>query len=59
MNLTFLGQSYETSLPSVEAIETSETATFLGKQYPRKQFNVSQRQPVKAELTYRGVRYTA
>jgi hypothetical protein len=58
MQLSFLGQSYNASLPTIEATETSETGTFLGKTYVRKQFNVSQRQQPTAELTYRGVRYS-
>jgi hypothetical protein len=58
MKLSFLGQSYDASMPMVAATKTSETATFLGKPYARKQFNVSQRQPSTAELTYRGVRYS-
>jgi hypothetical protein len=58
MELTFLGQRYETSMPPVEAIETNETGTFLGKRYVKKQFNVTQRHQPTAELTYRGVRYT-
>jgi hypothetical protein len=59
MKLSFLGQSYDASLPAVEVTETSETATFLGKHYARKQYNVSQRQQSTNELTYRGIRYTA
>ena len=59
MKLSFLGQSYEASINSVEATETSETATFLGKPYARKQYTVSQRQPPSTELTYRGIKYTA
>ncbi|MEM1281455.1 MAG: DUF4278 domain-containing protein [Cyanobacteria bacterium P01_H01_bin.152] len=58
MQLSFLGQSYEASLPAVEATETNETATFLGKRYTRKQFTASQRQQPASELTYRGVRYS-
>jgi len=42
MQLSFLGQSYNASLPTIEATETTETGTFLGKTYVRKQFNVSQ-----------------
>ncbi len=57
MQLSFLGQSYEASMPTVEATETRETATFLGKRYARKQFTVSQRQQPASELTYRGARY--
>jgi hypothetical protein len=57
MQLSFLGQSYTASTPSVEATPTGETAAFLGKSYVRKQFNVAPRhQPAK--LTYRGIRYT-
>ena len=58
MQLSFLGQSYEAALPTVEATETSETATFLGKSYARKQYAVSQRHQPASELTYRGVRYS-
>ncbi|MDB9528542.1 DUF4278 domain-containing protein [Oscillatoria sp. CS-180] len=57
MQLSFLGQPYEASLPTVEATETSETATFLGQRYARKQFNISQRQQSAIELTYRGIHY--
>jgi len=58
MQLSFLGQSYKASMPAIAAAETTETATFLGKRYVRKQFNVSQRQQQTVELTYRGVRYS-
>jgi hypothetical protein len=58
MKRSFLGQSYEASTPAIEATATSETATFLGKPYARKQYTVALRQPTE-ELTYRGVRYTA
>ncbi|PZV01118.1 MAG: hypothetical protein DCF32_16640 [Leptolyngbya sp.] len=56
MQLTYRGQSYETSAISVDAIATSETATFMGRPYARKQFTLAQRQQ-PAELTYRGIRY--
>ena len=59
MQLSFLGQSCQASMPSIEATETTETATFLGKRYVRKQFSVNQRQQTSSELTYRGVRYSA
>ncbi|RZM82756.1 DUF4278 domain-containing protein [Leptolyngbya iicbica] len=59
MKLSFLGQSYETSIHAVDAVETSETATFLGKPYHRKQYTVNQRHQPSTEMTYRGVRYTA
>jgi hypothetical protein len=58
MKLSFLGQSYETSLPAIEATDTDETRTFLGKRYTAKKFNVTHRQPASAELIYRGVSYT-
>ncbi|MGB3310506.1 MAG: DUF4278 domain-containing protein [Nodosilinea sp.] len=57
MQLTYRGQSYETSTPAVDAISTGETATFMGRPYFRKQFTAAQRQQ-PADLTYRGVRYT-
>jgi len=59
MKLSFLGQSYEAAINNVDAVETNETATFLGKPYARKQYTVSQRQQPSAELTYRGIKYTA
>jgi len=59
MKLSFLGQPYEASIPSVEATEMNETATFLGQFYARRQYNVHQLRPLASELTYRGVRYTA
>lgn len=57
MELTYRGQSYEVSTPAVDAVITGEKATFLGKSYDRKQFNVSTRRQA-TELTYRGVRYS-
>ncbi len=57
MKLAFLGQSYTASVPTIEATEMNETATFLGKSYIRKQYTVSQRQQPKSELTYRGIKY--
>jgi hypothetical protein len=57
MQLSFLGKAYTPSNPSVEATMIGETATFMGKPYARKQFNVTQRQQ-PAELTYRGIRYS-
>ena len=59
MKLSFLGQSYNASVPAIEATEMQETATFLGKPYARKQYNIHQRQQLASELTYRGVRYSA
>jgi hypothetical protein len=57
MQLSFLGKSYTASTPAVDAVDTGETATFMGQPYARKQFNVTHRQQ-PAELTYRGVHYT-
>ena len=57
MQLSFLGKSYIAATPETAATMTGETATFLGKSYACKRFDVAQRQQ-SAELTYRGVRYT-
>jgi hypothetical protein len=57
MQLTYRGQSYETSAPAIEATPSGETATFMGRPYFRKQFTAAQRQQ-PADLTYRDVRYT-
>jgi hypothetical protein len=59
MQLSFLGKSYTASTPAIDAAITSETATFMGKPYARKQYTVAQRQSPKSELTYRGICYTA
>jgi hypothetical protein len=58
MQLSFLGQSYEASIPAITVTETAETATFLGQRYVRKQANISRRSQPSTELTYRGVRYS-
>lgn len=58
MQLSFLGQAYDASLPEVSAITTSETGTFLGRSYVRKHYTVAQRRASTEELTYRGRRYT-
>jgi hypothetical protein len=58
MKLSFLGQSYNASLPTIEGTETTETATFLGNRYARKQYPVSPRQQPINTLTYRGVHYS-
>ena len=57
MQLSFRGQSYETSTPVVEATKTAETDTVLGKQSAKKQFSLSHRHQPATELIYRGVRY--
>lgn len=59
MQLSFLGKSYTAATPTIEAAITGETATFMGKPYALKQFNVTQRQSPTSALTYRGIRYTA
>jgi hypothetical protein len=58
MKLSFLGQSYETTLTAVEATEAPETVLFLGQPYAKKQFRVASRQMTGQELIYRGVRYS-
>jgi hypothetical protein len=58
MQLSFLGKSYTTSLPTIEAIDTQETAKFLGRAYTKKSFNVVQHQQTKAELTFLGRHYS-
>ncbi|MEM9120486.1 MAG: DUF4278 domain-containing protein [Cyanobacteria bacterium P01_D01_bin.6] len=51
--------SPEASNPAIEATEMTETTTFLGKPYARKQYTVQQRQHVASEMTYRGIKYPA
>ena len=55
MNFMYRGIAYQTSI-GIEALETQQTGTFLGKTYKLKQTEVTQRQP-SVELTYRGVCY--
>lgn len=57
MQLTYRGQSYETSAISNDAIASGETASFIGRPYVRKPFTIAQRQQ-PTEFTYRGVHYT-
>lgn len=57
MKLSFLGKSYEASAPTVDAVATHETGTFLGKSYAKKEFAVAQRQQPAEELTFMGRRY--
>lgn len=57
MQLSFLGKSYNASTAAIEGTPTGETATFMGKPYARKQFNVAGRQQPSGEFSYRGVRY--
>jgi len=58
MKLNFLGNDYTMSQPAIEGTPTGEIATFMGKPYVRKQFNVANRNQPGGELTYRGVPYT-
>ena len=58
MKLTYRGQDYTVANQPIDAVPTGETATFLGRRYPRKQFAVAQRQQPGEALTYRGIRYT-
>lgn len=58
MRLSFLGKSYTASIPDIEAIDSQEIATFMGRRYTRKQFNVPERYQPKTTLTYRGIKYT-
>lgn len=58
MQLSFLGNAYSASSPAIEATETSETVTFMGRQSKVKQFNVAQRQQPAADLTFMGRRYS-
>jgi hypothetical protein len=58
MQLSFLGRTYTTSFPTVEVLETQETATFLGRPYQVKQCNVTQRQRPAESLIFMGRRYT-
>ena len=57
MHLSFLGKSYEVHTPAIEVTATEETATFMGKPYVRKQYQVEQPQSAPAELTFMGQRY--
>ncbi|MGB6017305.1 MAG: DUF4278 domain-containing protein [Nodosilinea sp.] len=56
MQLTYRGQSDETSAIAVDLIAAGETTAFMDRPYARKQFTVAQRQQL-TELTYRGIRY--
>jgi hypothetical protein len=58
MQLSFLGKAYTASSPAIEATETGETLTFMGRQSKVKQFHVTQRQQPAAELTFMGRRYS-
>ena len=58
MRLSFLGNSYEASAPSVETTTTESTGVFLGNSFKLKQHNVSHRSQ-SAPLKYRGIDYSA
>jgi hypothetical protein len=57
MKLSFLGQSYITAVPTLEATASAETFTFLGVPYGGKQFNIAERIQPTETLIYRGHRY--
>lgn len=58
MQLTFLGRPYEASFPVLETSESTETGTFLGQRYAKKQIHVTQRQQPAVERIFLGQRYT-
>lgn len=58
MKLSFLGKSYDASNPTMEATETQEMGTFLGRSYAKKSVTVAHRRPSPEVLTYRGQLYT-
>lgn len=57
MNLTYRGIAYDTSSRVIEATETGETVTFMGRQSKVRQVNVAQRQQPAAKLTFMGRHY--
>ena len=57
MQLSYLGQPYEAHSPAIEAFEIPETATFMGKPYALKQYQVEQPPMPPEELTFMGQRY--
>lgn len=58
MRLSFLGQSYATSPPTVEAIPSLDTLVFLGVSYPGRQLSTATQPRSPEAFTYRGHRYT-
>jgi len=58
MKLTYRGPSYDAPIPAIEGTPTGEIATFRGRSYRIKQFNLAHRQRPGGELIYRGVPYT-
>ncbi|ASC71676.1 hypothetical protein XM38_026300 [Halomicronema hongdechloris C2206] len=57
MELIYRGTAYQAAIAGIEATETTQTGTFLGRSYKMKQTPVAQRQSTH-QLTYRGVRYS-
>lgn len=58
MNLSYRGIAYQTTAPTVEAVETEYTGHFLGRSFPIKRFNVNKQHTDSVSLTYRGSRYS-
>ncbi|PSN18379.1 hypothetical protein C7271_12835 [filamentous cyanobacterium CCP5] len=57
MKLSFLGKSYETSIPEVDTIETQQAVSFLGRRSVVKHHHVANRSQPSEELTFLGRRY--
>ncbi|ASC71250.1 hypothetical protein XM38_022020 [Halomicronema hongdechloris C2206] len=57
MQFTYRGTAYQAPIAGIDALETEQTGTFLGRSYKMKQAQVARRQAANA-LTYRGVRYS-
>jgi hypothetical protein len=58
MQLNYRGGAYEAASPAIEAMEMHDTATFLGKRYPRRRFSVAHQSPPPEALLYRGMPYS-
>ncbi|MBF2034714.1 MAG: DUF4278 domain-containing protein [Leptolyngbyaceae cyanobacterium T60_A2020_046] len=57
MNLIYRGHAYHAPIAGIDAIESPQSATFLGRAYRIK--HAPMRQPAVGEqLIYRGVRYS-
>lgn len=57
MNLSYRGNTYQSSEPIVDTIETQQVGHFLGNAFPIKRFNVAGRIAAPVVLTYRGIHY--
>jgi len=57
MQLIYRGTAYQAPIAGLEATETTQTGTFLGRSYKMKQTPAAQRHS-SHQLTYRGVRYS-